>query len=85
MVDIIGVGCYSSKDLWTWEHEGIVLATYETNETNDLHTSNVLERPTVIYNESIEKYVMWMHIYDANYTKATTGIANNKSSNFVQT
>ncbi|CAA6667417.1 unnamed protein product [Spirodela intermedia] len=25
-VDIIGVNCYSSKDLWTWTNEGIVLS-----------------------------------------------------------
>lgn len=74
-VDIIGVGCYSSKDLWTWKHEGIVLAAEETDETHDLHKSNVLERPKVIYNEKTEKYVMWMHIDDANYTKASVGVA----------
>ncbi|TKY55611.1 hydrolase protein [Spatholobus suberectus] len=74
-VDIIGVGCYSSKDLWTWKHEGIVLAAEETNGTHDLYKSNVLERPKVIYNEKTRKYVMWMHIDDANYTKAAVGIA----------
>ncbi|KAK4262409.1 hypothetical protein QN277_027973 [Acacia crassicarpa] len=74
-VDIIGVGCYSSKDLWTWKNEGIVLAAQETNETHDLHKSNVLERPKVIYNEKTGKYVMWMHIDDANYTKAAVGVA----------
>ncbi|RDY07288.1 hypothetical protein CR513_08617, partial [Mucuna pruriens] len=74
-VDIIGVGCYSSKDLWTWKHEGIVLAAEETNGTHDLYKSNVLERPKVIYNEKTRKYVMWMHIDDANYTKAAVGVA----------
>ncbi|KAG4169414.1 hypothetical protein ERO13_A12G077500v2 [Gossypium hirsutum] len=74
-VDIIGVGCYSSKDLWTWKNEGIVLTAEELNETHDLHKSNVLERPKVIYNENTGKYVMWMHIDDANYTKAAVGIA----------
>ncbi|KAG8641129.1 uncharacterized protein LOC110629412 isoform X2 [Manihot esculenta] len=74
-VDIIGVGCYSSKDLWTWKNEGIVLAAEEANETHDLHKSNVLERPKVIYNHKTGKYVMWMHIDDANYTKAAVGIA----------
>ncbi|KAE8715741.1 adenylyl-sulfate kinase 1 [Hibiscus syriacus] len=43
-VDIIGVGCYSSKDLWTWKNQGIVLAAEQTNETHDLHKFNVLER-----------------------------------------
>ncbi|CAH8268072.1 unnamed protein product [Arabidopsis lyrata] len=74
-VDIIGVGCYSSKDLWTWKNEGVVLAAEETDETHDLHKSNVLERPKVIYNSETGKYVMWMHIDDANYTKASVGVA----------
>ncbi|KAH7566702.1 hypothetical protein JRO89_XS08G0218800 [Xanthoceras sorbifolium] len=74
-VDIIGVGCYSSKDLWTWKNEGIVLPAEETNETHDLHKSNVLERPKVVYNENTGKYVMWMHIDDCNYTKASVGVA----------
>lgn len=74
-VDIIGVGCYSSKDLWSWKNEGIVLAAEESNVTHDLYKTNVLERPKVIYNEKIRKYVMWMHIDDANYTKASVGTA----------
>lgn len=74
-VDIIGVGCYSSKDLWTWKNEGIVLGAEDTNKTHDLHKSNVLERPKVIYNDKTGKYVMWMHIDDANYTKASVGVA----------
>ncbi|RVW57364.1 hypothetical protein CK203_089582 [Vitis vinifera] len=74
-VDIIGVGCYSSKDLWTWKFEGIVLAAEETDEAHDLHKSNVLERPKVIYNDRTGKYVMWMHVDDTNYTKAAVGVA----------
>ncbi|KAI4315074.1 hypothetical protein L6164_027921 [Bauhinia variegata] len=80
-VDIIGVGCYSSKDLRTWKNEGIVLAAEETNETHDLHKSNVLERPKVVYNDKTGKYVMWMHIDDANYTKAATGVAISDTPN----
>ncbi|XP_027112377.1 uncharacterized protein [Coffea arabica] len=78
-VDVIGVGCYSSKDLWTWKNEGVVLKAEEKNETHDLHKSKVLERPKVIYNEKTRKYVMWMHIDDANYTKASVGIAISSS------
>ncbi|KAK9165334.1 hypothetical protein Scep_000525 [Stephania cephalantha] len=74
-VDVIGVSCYSSTDLWTWKNEGIVLAGEETNSTHDLYTLNVLERPKVIYNDRTGKYVMWMHIDDANYTKASAGVA----------
>ncbi|URD76247.1 Glycosyl hydrolase family protein 43 [Musa troglodytarum] len=78
-VDIIGVSCYSSKDLWTWTNEGIVLPGEETNVTHDLHKSNVLERPKVIYNDKTDQYVMWMHIDDANYTKAAVGVAVSNS------
>lgn len=78
-VDIVGVSCYSSKDLWTWKNEGIVLTGEETNTTHDLHKSNVLERPKVIYNDKTHQYVMWMHIDDANYTKASVGIATSDS------
>lgn len=73
-VDVIGVSCYSSPDLQTWKTEGIVLAA-EQKETHDLHKSNVLERPKVIYNLKTRKYVMWMHIDDRNYTKASIGVA----------
>ncbi|KAH0903009.1 hypothetical protein HID58_042512 [Brassica napus] len=47
----------------------------ETDETHDLHKLNVLERPKVIYNSDTGKYVMWMHVDDANYTKASVGVA----------
>ncbi|KAK8673091.1 hypothetical protein V6N13_111447 [Hibiscus sabdariffa] len=78
-VDVIGVGCYSSKDLWTWKNEGIVLAADLENQTHDLYISNVLERPRVIYNEITGKYVMWMHIDTGNYSKAAVGIATGDS------
>lgn len=74
-VDVIGVNCYSSKDLWTWKNEGVVLPGVESNATHDLHQSNVVERPKVIYNDKTGNYVMWMHIDDANYTKASVGVA----------
>ncbi|XP_037419876.1 uncharacterized protein LOC125552630 isoform X1 [Triticum urartu] len=74
-VDIVGVSCYSSKDLWAWKNEGVVLRGEKKNVTHDLHVSNVLERPKVIYNDRTGKYVMWMHIDDANYTKASVGVA----------
>ncbi|KAM0833300.1 hypothetical protein ACQ4PT_064341 [Festuca glaucescens] len=78
-VDLIGVSCYSSEDLWSWTNEGIVLPGERTNITHDLHKSKVLERPKVIYNDHTGKYVMWMHIDDANYTKASVGVAVSNS------
>ncbi|CAM6087982.1 unnamed protein product [Calypogeia fissa] len=74
-VDVVGVSCYSSKDLWTWKNEGVVLIGDKTNTSSDLHVSNVVERPKVIYNDRTKQYVMWMHIDNVNYSKASVGIA----------
>ncbi|XP_057787546.1 uncharacterized protein LOC131004802 [Salvia miltiorrhiza] len=78
-VDVIGVGCYSSKNLWAWKFEGIVLAAKETDAAHDLHKLKVVERPKVIYNKISSKYVMWMHIDDAEYSKAAIGVAVSSS------
>lgn len=78
-VDLIGVNCYSSKDLWTWKNEGIVLPSVKYNTTHDLHENNVLERPKVIYNNHTKTYVMLMHIDNGNYTKASVGVAVSSS------
>lgn len=74
-VDVIGVACYSSMDLWAWKYEGIVLAAEQRDETHDLYTKKVLERPKVVFNERTGKYVMWMHIDDSSYKKASAGVA----------
>lgn len=73
--DVVGISCYSSSDLLNWHFEGIVLAAEPTDTLHDLHPSQVVERPKVIYNESTGQFVMWMHIDSADYTKAACGVA----------
>lgn len=70
-----GVSCYSSKNLVDWKFEGIVLPPDTTDTSSDLHYSNVLERPKVIYNDKTKKFVMWLHIDSADYGKASAGVA----------
>lgn len=74
-VDVLGINCYSSKDLWHWDFEGVVLKADSADEESDLHVSKVVERPKVIYNEVSKKYVMWMHVDNGHYSKASVGIA----------
>lgn len=74
-VDVIGVSCYSSSDLLHWKYEGLALEADKENEDSVLHTSRVLERPKVIYNETTKKFVMWMHLDNADYTYASAGVA----------
>lgn len=74
-VDVIGVSCYSSTDLINWKYEGLALPAICNDPEHDLHTSKVVERPKVIYNDKTRKYVMWMHIDTADYLYARTGVA----------
>lgn len=72
---MLGISCYSSKDLWTWKFEGMALRGERTDKNCDLYFTNVVERPKVIYNERTKNYVMWMHIDNGNYSKAAVGVA----------
>lgn len=61
-----GASCYSSKDLYNWKKEGVVM------EKGDIE---IFERPKVIYDEANKKYVMWFHYDGKNYTVAELGVA----------
>lgn len=78
-VDVIGVSCYSSTDLLNWKNEGLVLSADKDDPDSPLHTSKVLERPKVIYNEKSEEFIMWMHLDEKTYFSARVGIAVSKS------
>lgn len=70
-----GVSCYSSDDLNQWKYEGVALAPNREDSTSDIHTSKVIERPKVVYNDKTKKYVMWMHIDSEDYQYARAGVA----------
>jgi len=74
-----GVSCYSSTDLYNWQYEGIALKPDINDSTSEIHTSKVIERPKVIYNEQTKNYVMWMHIDSEDYSFARAGVATSKS------
>jgi hypothetical protein len=69
----IGISCYSSKDLYHWKNEGVVLP--KESMPVAYRDSGVVERPKVIYNAKTEKYVMWMHLDAEDYTHAYAGVA----------
>lgn len=74
-VDVVGVSCYSSKNLVDWKYEGLALAAEPEDPASPLHPSKVVERPKVIYNEKNKQFVMWMHLDDAHYFFAGIGVA----------
>lgn len=72
---LFGVSCYSSKDLYNWKNEGIVLKVEENN--SEITKGCVIERPKVVFNKKTKKYVMWFHLELKNqgYNAARTGVA----------
>lgn len=76
-----GVSCYSSQNLVDWKFEGIVLPSEQKDTTSELHFSNVLERPKVIYNDKTKKFIMWLHVDSHNYAKAAAGVAVSDTPN----
>ena len=74
-VDVIGVACYSSNDLLSWKYEGLALEANKDDEKSFIHTSKVVERPKVIYNEKNNNFVMWMHLDREDYSYAGVGVA----------
>ncbi|EPT03669.1 hypothetical protein FOMPIDRAFT_49235 [Fomitopsis schrenkii] len=66
------VSCYSSTDLVNWErHANALTPEAGTN----ISSSNIVERPKVIYNEKNSQYVMWFHSDSSNYGLAMVGVA----------
>ena len=58
----VGINCYSSRDLINWKFEGVVLAVVTNNDSSDITTGCIMERPKVVYNEKTQKYVLWFHL-----------------------
>ena len=73
----VGVGCYSSTDLYNWKNEGIALAVHEEGSGSDIEKGSVIERPKVIYNEKTKQFVMWFHLElkGQGYDAARTALA----------
>jgi beta-galactosidase len=74
-VEVSGVSCYSSTDLFNWKNEGIALLPVPDDPDHDLHPSSIVERPKVVFNSKTRQYVMWMHIDRPGYKFARAGVA----------
>ncbi len=73
---MVGVHCYSSRDLYNWKDEGIALSVSQDTKS-EIVQGCVIERPKVIFNQKTKKFVMWFHLElkDMGYKAAKTGLA----------
>ena len=78
-VDVIGVSCYSSKNLHDWKYEGLVLESNKDDPQSPLYYKKVLERPKVIYNEKNNNFVLWAHADSADYVFGGVAVATSDS------
>lgn len=71
-----GVTCYSSKDLYNWKDEGVVMPV-SADEESPIVKGCIIERPKVIYNEATKKFVMYFHLElkGQGYAAAQYGVA----------
>ena len=67
-----GVKCYSSKDLYNWKDEGIIIPPDLEDEHSPLHPSAQMDRPHIIYNKDTKKYVCWLKIMHKDETQSET-------------
>ena len=73
---LVGVTCYSSKDLLNWRNCGVALSVTD-ERGHDIERGCVLERPKVIYNKTTGKFCMWFHLElkGQGYNAARYGVA----------
>lgn len=72
----VGVGVYSSKDLYLWKNEGIALKVSE-DPASPITKGCIIERPKVLFNAKTGKFVMWFHheLAGKGYGAALSGVA----------
>jgi len=76
------VNVYSSTDLvhWTFRNHALPRQT-----SGDLGPNRVVERPKVIFDNTTNKYVMYMHMDNSNYHEAKVGVATSSVVDGVYT
>lgn len=67
-----GVRCYSSKDLYNWDDQGLIIPPEPDNPDSPLHPSAMMDRPHIIYNKMTGKYVCWLKIMHADGRQTET-------------
>lgn len=67
-----GVRCYSSKDLYNWKDEGLIIPPEPDDPDSSLNPTASMDRPHIIYNRKTKKYVCWLKIMNRDGTQSKT-------------
>lgn len=70
-----GVRCYSSRDLYNWKDEGLIIPPDTQNIHSTLHPSSCMDRPHILYNRKTGKYICWLKIMEKDGTQDMTVLA----------
>jgi hypothetical protein len=70
--NFFAVNVYASKDLVTWQFRNAII-TRQTS-TDLAAADRIIERPKIIYNDSTQQYVMWLHWDGQSYATAQAGV-----------
>ncbi|TDL17726.1 Arabinanase/levansucrase/invertase [Rickenella mellea] len=70
------VSCYSSTDLINWSRQNNALTPISGTM---ISSSNIVERPKVLFNKKNSEFVMWFHSDVSGYKSAMVGVATAKS------
>lgn len=67
-----GVRCYTSKDLYNWQDEGLIIPPDLMHPDAPLHPSAMMDRPHIIYNQETRQYVCWLKIMEKSGRQTAT-------------
>ncbi len=73
----VGIRMYSSKDLYNWRNEGVVMSVDPAGSGSLIEKGCVIERPKLVYNKKTKKFVIWFHLElkGQGYSAAMYGVA----------
>ncbi|GAH16210.1 unnamed protein product, partial [marine sediment metagenome] len=66
------INCYSSEDLVNWKFEKEIITKNSHPILND--DSRFIERPKIIYNKITDKYIIWLHWENSDYSTAEAAV-----------
>lgn len=71
-----GVRLYSSRDLYNWQDEGLIMFPTPEDPNSPLHPQSKMDRPHIIYNEKTKKYVLWMKVMGPDMQYMSVAVAD---------